>query len=302
MGTLFDITISHPDEKKAQKAIKKAFDEIQRIEFLASKYISKSEIAKINQSSAENAFRINIEVYELLRKSIHYSQISNGAFDITIGAIQDIWDFDNENHAIPFSETLLRSLPLVDYKNIVLEKNYYVRLKKNGIKLDLGAVAKGYAVDRGIEIIRNEDINNAILNGGGDLKCIGEKSSGSPWKIGVRHPRQPSSIIASLECKNISMATSGDYQKFFIKDGVRYHHLLNPENGMPAQGMQSVTILSKDAVMADAMATAVFVMGAEQGVKFIESQDRLEGILITADEKKIISNGLKGKITIHDYN
>lgn len=302
MGTLFDITVSHPDAKKAKKAIEKAFDEIQRIEYFTSQYLSKSEVTKINQHAGGNAYPVSDELYTLLRKSIQYSQLTKGTFDITIGAVKDLWNFENGKGTVPSSETLIRLLPLVDFKNILLEKNYHVRLKKNGMKLDLGAIAKGYAVDRGLEILKKNQINNAIVNGGGDLKCIGQRSPGSPWKIGVRHPRKTSAIISSLEGNNIAMATSGDYQKYFIKDGIRYHHLLDPATGMPAQGLQSVTIITKEAIFADAMTTAVFVMGANQGLKFIEAQKQLEGIIITADGGEIISSGLKGAIETYDYN
>jgi thiamine biosynthesis lipoprotein len=302
MGTLFDITVLHTDVDKARKGIDKAFDEIQRIEGFTSKYILKSEIARINQNAGKSTFTASSELYSLLRKSIQYSEFTEGAFDVTIGTVQNLWNFENEKGTAPSPQTLLPLLPLVNYKNILLEKNF-VKLKHKGMKLDLGAVAKGYAIDKGIEILKKYDINNAILNGGGDLKSIGEKSSGVPWKIGIRHPRKPASIIASLNGKNNAMATSGDYQKYFIQNGIRYHHILNPATGMQAQGLQSVTIIAKEAVLADAMATAVFVMGAERGMKFIEEQNRLEGVLITAEGKNLISSGIdNGEIDIHDDN
>lgn len=302
MGTLFDVTVSHPNAKEAKIAIEKVFEEIQRIELLTSKFNLKSEVTKINQRAGDNAFAVGNEVYELIRKSIYYSQLTEGAFDITVGAIQDLWDFENEKNVIPSSESLSRLLPLVNFRNVLLGKDNHVNLIKSGIKLDLGGVAKGYAVDRGIEILRKKNIHNAILNGGGDLKCIGEKSPGSPWKIGVRHPRKQASVIASLEGKDIAIATSGDYQNYFITDSVRYHHLLDPVTGRPAQGLQSVTIISKDTILADAMATAVFIMGPEKGLKFIESQKQLEGFLINSDGEKIISSGLEGKIKFHENN
>ena len=302
MGTLFDITVSHPDVEEARKATDKAFDEIQRIEWLTSNFSSKSEITKINQNAGKLAYPVSKELYILLQKSIQYSQLANGTFDITIGAIQDLWKFENEIGTVPATETIIRLLPLVDFRNILLEENHHARLKIEGMKLDLGAVAKGYAVDRGIDVLKKYNIDNAILNGGGDLKSIGEKSPGVLWKIGVRHPRKPSDVIASLDGKNNAIATSGDYQKYFVKDGIRYHHILNPVTGMQAQGLQSVTIIAKEAMFADAMATAVFVMGAEQGMKFIKSQSQLEGVIITADGKKIVSSGLKGEIEFHDDN
>ncbi len=302
MGTLFDITVSHPDVEQARKAIDKAFDEIQRIEGLTSNFSSKSEITKINQNAGKQAYPVSKELYILLQKSIQYSQHANGTFDLTIGAIQDLWKFEDEKGTVPAPETIIRLLPLVDFRNISLEENDQVRLKIKGTKLDLGAVAKGYAVDRGIDVLKKNNIDNAILNGGGDLKSIGEKSPGVPWKIGVRHPRKPSGVIASLDGKNNAIATSGDYQKYFVKDGIRYHHILDPKTGTQAQGLQSVTIIAKEAMFADAMATAVFVMGAEQGMKFVESQNQLDGIIITADGKNIISSNLKGEIEFHDHN
>jgi len=302
MGTLFDITVSHPDVEKAREAIDKAFDEIQRIERLTSNFSPKSEVTKINQNAGKQAYPVSKELYILLQKSIQYSQLANGTFDITIGAIQEFWKFEDEKGRIPAPKTIMNLLPLVDFRNVSLEENHQVRLKKKGMKLDLGAVAKGYAVDRGIDILKKHNIENAILNGGGDLKSIGEKSPGVPWKIGLRHPRKPSDIIASLDGKNNAIATSGDYQKYFVKDGIRYHHILDPKTGKQAEGLQSVTIIAKEAMLADAMATAVFVMGAEQGMKFVESQSLLEGVIITADGKKRVSNNLRGEIEFHDHN
>ncbi len=302
MGTLFDLTVSNRDVEQARKAIDKAFDEIQRIEGFTSNFSSKSEVSKINQNTGKQAYPVSKELFTLLQKAIQYSELTNGTFDITIGTIQELWKFEDEKGTVPPQKTLTQLLPLVDYKNILLKENYQVRLKKRGMKLDLGAIAKGYAVDRGIETLQKYNIYNAILNGGGDLRSIGEKSPGVPWKIGVRHSRKPASIIASLDGKNNAIATSGDYQKYFVKDGIRYHHILDPKTGTQAQGVQSVTIIAKEAMLADAMATAVFVMGAEQGMKFLESQNQLKGIIITADGENIISSNLKGEIEFYDHN
>ncbi len=303
MGTLFDITVSDPDPEKARKAIEEAFNEIHRIEHLASRYIQKSEVAIINRQAGKKSYPVDNEIYELLRKSIHYSQLTKGAFDVTIGAItHDLWKFENEQGMVPSQDSLFRSLRLVNFKNILLKDKYHVMLKEKGMKVDLGAVAKGYAVDRGIEILREENISSAILNGGGDLKAIGVKSPGLPWKVGIRHPRKASDIIISLEAKNIAIATSGDYQKYFIKDDVRYHHLLDPHTGMPARGLQSVTVVAKETILADAMSTAVFVMGPDKGIEFIESQSELEGVLVSSNGEKIISSGLQKLIEIHENN
>jgi len=174
-----------------------------------------------------------------------------------------------------------------------------VELKKKGMRIDLGGIAKGYAVDRAFELLTSRGYRNMIVNAGGDIRVSGRKTSG-PWVIGLQDPRDRSRIMATIEASEISVATSGDYERYFVKEGKRYHHLLNPFTGFPARQCRSVTILTEDALSADGLATAVFVMGPERGLRLIEAMEEVEGLIVSADGKIIQSEGLKGKVRFSD--
>ena len=281
MGTLVEITLSHSDPDVVQAATTQAFDEMQRIEQLMSTYIPDSEISRINRSAGKEAIPVSREVEEVIREGIYWSEQSSGAFDITVEPLVYLWDFDGEKEIIPSENTLRKTASLVNYKDIEI-KDHTVRLKRRGMAINVGGLAKGYAVDRAISILRSK-VKNGIVNAGGDLFAFGQKKPKTPWNIGLQHPRKPQELLAAFAVQNQAIATSGDYQRYFIKDGIRYHHIFDPQTGKPARLMISATIITTEVMDADALATAVFVMGPEKGIEWIDSLDNVEAMVVLED-------------------
>jgi thiamine biosynthesis lipoprotein len=293
MGTLVEITVSHSNADVIQTVTTQAFDEMQRIEQLMSTYIPDSEISRINRSAGKEAIPVSREVEEVIREGIYWSDQSGGAFDITVEPLVQLWDFDGEKEIIPIENTLRKTASLVNYKDIEI-KDHTVRLKRRGMAINVGGLAKGYAVDRAISILRGK-VRNGIVNAGGDLFAFGQKAKQTPWNIGLQHPRKPQELLAAFAVQNQAIATSGDYQRYFIKDGVRYHHIFDPKTGMPARLMISATIITTEVMDADALATAVFVMGPEKGIEWIDSIDNAEAMVMLEDGSIGYSKNFRGQ-------
>lgn len=281
MGTLVEITVSHSDPQVIQAVTTQAFDEMKRLEQLMSTYLPDSEISQINRAAGKEAVPVSLEVEEVIREGIFWSRQSGGAFDITVEPLVQLWDFDSENEVIPGRATLRKTAALVNYKNIEIF-DHKVRLARPGMAINVNGLAKGYAVDRAVSILRGM-VPNGIVNAGGDLFAFGQKSKESPWTIGLQHPRKPQDLLAAFAVKNQAVATSGDYQRYFVKDGVRYHHIFDPATGMPARKMISTTLITTEVMEADAMATAVFVMGPEAGLAWVDSLDNVEAMVMLED-------------------
>jgi thiamine biosynthesis lipoprotein len=254
---------------------------MQRIEGLMSTYIPDSEISRINRAAGKQAVAVSPEVEEVIREGIFWSEQSNGAFDITVEPLVQLWDFDGEKEFIPGESTIRKTASLVNYRNIEI-KDHNVRLKNRGMAINVGGLAKGYAVDRAISILRSK-VSSGIVNAGGDLYAFGQKSKQNSWTIGLQHPRKPQDLLAAFAVKNQAIATSGDYQRYFMKDGVRYHHIFDPQTGRPARMMISTTIITTEVMDADALATAVFVMGPDKGIEWVDSMANIEAMLVLED-------------------
>ena len=281
MGTLVEVTVSHSDPDVIQAVTTQAFDEMKRIEQLMSTYIPDSEISRINRAAGKEAIPVSPEVEEVIREGLYWSEQSSGAFDITVEPLVYLWDFDGEKEIIPSENTLRKTASLVNYKDIEV-KDHTVQLKRRGMAINVGGLAKGYAVDRAISILRAK-VKNGIVNAGGDLFAFGQKKPQTPWSIGLQHPRKPQELLAAFAVQNQGIATSGDYQRYFIKDGVRYHHIFDPHTGKPARLMISTTIITTEVMDADALATAVFVMGPDKGIEWVDSMDNVEAMLMLKD-------------------
>ncbi len=286
-------------EKKMSAVMDKAFRMIEAMEIKTSAYIDTSEVNQIGAESGRNSVLVSPDVVQLLNNSITVSDQSEGAFDVTIGAIKKLWGFDSDVPHIPDRSLLSSMLTNIDYKQIHIEDDQ-VMLNHEGMQIDLGGIAKGYIIDRAVDILRENGIRAAIVDGGGDLRIIGSHPSSETWRIGIRHPRSENGeLYGVIKTGEASIATSGDYERFFIQDGVRYHHILDPKTGFPANGCVSVTIVSGSAVLADAFATAVFVLGPEKGMALIEHIPTIEGLIIYENEGRlqhVISDGLLQKI------
>ncbi len=293
MGTLVEITVSHADEKVAHLAMTQAFDEMRRIEKLMSTYLLDSEISQLNSSAGGAAVALSPEVEEVLRSAVRWGEASAGAFDVTIEPAARLWNFDSEEPQTPEPELLQRALTRINYRDIEIE-NRRARLAQPGMAVNLGGIAKGYAVDRAAALLRGL-VPNGIINAGGDLTAFGKRDAGHPWIIGLQHPREPNKVLASFAVEKRGVATSGDYQKYFIRDGVRYHHVLNPQTGLPARGLTSVTVIAPNVMQADALATAAFVMGAEKGLPWIDTLPDVEALMVLKDGTLQFSSGFRNQ-------
>jgi FAD:protein FMN transferase len=288
MGTVIEITLMGDHEEQENKAALQAFQEIKRIEQLMSPKIESGDVFRINQSSGKDRVKISKETLEVIKKAQEISELSEGGFDITVGPLTELWKKVRENKTPPSAEEVKEKLDLVNFRNIEMDQEGRVFLKKRGMAIDLGGIAKGYAVDRAFDVLRSLGYRNLIVNAGGDLRVGGLKNN-QPWSIGTQNPRDSQKLLATIPVSDMAVATSGDYEKFFIYEGNRYHHILNPANGLPAEGCQSVTIVAKDCITADGLATAVFVLGPEKGYALCQ---KLKGVqcLIVDKEGKIINS------------
>lgn len=293
MGTLVEIIISERTPEQSNDASSKAFDEMQRIENLFSSHLPDSEISRINQNAGGDWVAISKETQEVLKRALYWSQKSEGAFDPTIGAAAALWNLEEIPKALPSPGTLEEAASLIDYRKLEL-KDGKARLTAKGMSLHLGAIGKGYAVDRAIEALKEAGVEAALVNAGGDLAVFG-KRKGQPWRIGLQHPRHPEKMIAALSLENQSMATSGDYQKYFMFEGKRYHHILNPKTGSPATeaSIVSATVITKSVMDADALATALFVMGPQKGIELANALDSAEAMIITEGGTTFFSENFK---------
>ena len=296
MGTLIEITLIGEDEEPAKKAVLQAFQEIRRIEQLMSPWINSSDVVRINSSAGKEWVKVSPETIEVIKKAQEISELSGGGFDITVGPLTQLWRIARERGIPPSAEEIKQKLDLVNFKNVMIDQEGKVLLKKRGMAIDLGGIAKGYAVDRAFELLKSLGYRNLIVNAGGDLRVGGLKSD-QPWSIGIQDPRSPEKIMAKVSMSNTAIATSGDYEKYFMYQGKRYHHIFNPRDGLSAEGCQSVTILCKEEMTADALATAVFVLGPEKGYSLCQKLEGVDCLIVDKDGKIILSPGLKDRIS-----
>lgn len=296
MGTIFDITAVGNNEKVLEDTAKKAFDEIRRIDALMSRYKEGSEVSLVNKNAGISYVKVGNEIIEVLKEAKRISELSEGAFDVTIGPLTNLWGFDEEKRVVPPREKIEELRKLVNYRKLRIDEAASTAyLEDKGMMVDLGGIAKGYAVSRAVKIFEDAGIKDVIINAGGNLNLKGGKN-GRPWRIGIQDPRNEGKLIGRLEITDISIATSGDYQRYFIKDGVRYHHILDPKTGFPAKGPISATVVGWSITSMDGFSTAVFVLGAEKGAVFMKNIGA-EGVIVTEDGKVTVTEGLRGKFS-----
>ena len=296
MGTVVEITLLGDDEEGAKKAALQAFQEIKRIEQLMSPWINSSDVTRINRSAGEEWVKVSPETLRVIKKAKEISELSEGGFDITVGPLTQLWRIARERGIPPSTEELKRKLDLVNFRNLMIDQEGKIFLRKKGMAIDLGGIAKGHAVDRAFELLRTLGYKNLIVNAGGDLRVGGSKID-QPWSIGIQDPRSSEKIMATVTISDSAIATSGDYEKFFMYQGKRYHHIFNPRNGLPAEECQSVTIICHEGMMADALATAVFVLGPEKGYSLCQKIEGADCLIVDKEGKIILSPGLKNRIS-----
>lgn len=296
MGTFAEVSIYSNDEKTAGKAIDEALNEMERMDHIMSNYKDDSELSQLNRKAAKLPVACNRELLDVIEQSQYYSELSDGAFDVTIFPLVALWGFFDEKGHVPPNKEIERLLPAVSYKNIVINKGSdpqkpgTVFFKNAQTQIDLGAIGKGYAVDKALEVIKKFGVDNACINLGGNIYVLGTPPGKNAWKIGVQHPRNKGEILGYLELKNEATATSGDYERFFEIGGKRYSHIIDPKTGMPVSGTISVTIVAPTATEVDGLSTTVFVLGYEMSLALIKK--------VSGADALIAYEGKDGKIAI----
>jgi len=300
METSIEVRLTDGSSESAEEIGGKIFAEIERLEKLFTRSIQGSDIGIINSSAGLHPVQVSEEVFYVTERAIGFAILSDGAFDPTIAPLIDIWGFLGQEYRVPSEKELENSIALVDYNKIELNKELSaIYLTDARMSLELGGIAKGFIVDRALQVLTEAGVQNAFINAGGDIGLIGSSPGGDPWRIGVRHPRDDNKIIAVLPASGGAVVTSGDYERVFEEDGARYHHILNPRTGRPAIDLISVTIIAETVIEADALSTTVFVLGPVKGMALIEKLPGVEGILITPDLEILVSSGLEGIVELH---
>jgi len=296
MDTLVRVSVYRAPGNRAsvRNTIDRTFEMMKGLEQSLSAHISGSDISRINEEAGIKQVAVNAPAIKVLSESIVLSQMTDGFFDVTVGSVKNLWHFDDPEPAVPSIEEVMEMLGRVDYTNIKVEDST-AALTEKGMYIDLGGVAKGYIIDSAVDFLKQQGVSAGIVDAGGDLRIFGTNPRAEFWKIGLLHPRNKQGIAGVILTKEAAIATSGDYQRFFFADSVRYHHILDPRTGFPARGCISVTIQTDSGLYADALATAVFVMGPVKGFDFIQSRKNVEGIIMYEEHgavKTLVSDGL----------
>lgn len=287
MGNTFEFTVVANDEKWALEKIGLAVDEIRRIEKLLTTFDDNSQTNQVNRMAGIEPVPVDREVFELIKRSLKISRVTDGAFDITYGSIDKrLWNFDRSMTSLPDAETARQSVRLINYRNVLLnEQACTVMLKEKGMRIGFGGIGKGYAADMARNLLVKAGVHSGIVNASGDLVAWGKQANGEPWTIGIAHPDNARSAFSRLNISGLAVATSGNYEKYILIDGKKYSHTINPKTGLPVTGIKSVSIISPYAEIADAMATPVMVMGVKAGIDLINQIEQLACIIVDDNNK-----------------
>lgn len=298
LHTITSMTVVTGNEQQAQQAIDAAYREMERLGQMLNFYADDSELTSINKNAGIRPVKVSPETFDVIQKAVFASENTEGAFDATVGPLVKLWDF--KKGVIPDKDDIEELLDQVGYQNIVLDSAAQtVYLKEDGAQIDLGGILKGYAADKASLVLQKNGISSGIVTVGGEVRAFGNKPDGTPWIVGIQNPRQKGpndEVIATIALSNRSISTSGDYIKFFEKDGVRYHHILNPKTGYPAEQCGSVTVIANDGVTADGF-SKIFVLGPEKGLK-IAKKVGFDAIFIDCNGKISMSEGLQDRIRL----
>lgn len=291
MGTEISVFLWHDDAAKGSEALEAVYTEMDRINALMSTYVEDSRISELNREAAAGWVAAGDELFELVLRSLDISVLTRGAFDITYDSVGQHYDFRAGQR--PNAATIETELASIDYQLVETDRrDSSIRFAREGVRINLGGIAKGYAVERGVEILRKLGVRHARVTAGGDTRLLGDRR-GQPWVVGVRDPNDENQVTIRIPLEDEAISTSGDYERFFIEDGTRYHHIIKPSTGEPASGVRSATIVGPDAVITDALSTSVFVMGVDQGLRLVATLPDYEGIVIDAGGQLFYSDGLR---------
>jgi FAD:protein FMN transferase len=291
MGTRIVVELWADDAFAGNRAIDAVVAEMERIDRDMSTYKPDSEVSRVNAQAANGAVKISAELFELLNTALAYSQITGGAFDITYASVGFMYDF--RKHQKPSESQIKSALPAVNFRHVVLDPaQSTVRFTQAGVRIDLGGIGKGHAVDRGIAILKSLGVQHALVTAGGDSRILGDRF-GKPWVIGIRHPDDKTKVIAKIPLDDTAISTSGDYERYFDEDGQRYHHILDPRTGHSASKVRSATVLADTATRTDGLSKTAFVLGPEEAMKLYNRLGDVDAILVTLEGKVLYSKGIE---------
>ncbi len=294
MGSTFDLTIVADNSAEAKLLIASAIAEIDRIERLISSWNNTSETALVNQMAGQKAVKVSKELFDLVVRAKAIARLTNGAFDPTYASVDKIWQFNGESILPPKAEVISSSVAKIGYDKIATNQDEYsLYLPLKGMKIGFGAIGKGYAADRVKTLLQQKGVRAGIVNASGDMSAWGKQPDGKAWQVGLVNPKNKQKVFAWFPIMNQAVVTSGDYEKYVIMEGKRYGHIINPKTGYPSQGVISCTVFAPKAELADALSTALFVMGVEVGLDFINQLKQVEAIMIDDNGKVFTSKNIK---------
>ena len=291
MGTRIAVELWAEDRARGETAIDAVLDEMRRVDAAMSTYKPTSELSLVNQRAAQEPVKIDRELFDLLTTAVQYSRDTDGAFDITYASVGYLYDFRNRKH--PDQHSIEQALDAIDYRHILLdEKTRTVRFARAGVRIDLGGIGKGHAVARGIAVLQSRGISHALVTAGGDSRILGDRL-GTPWVVGIRHPDRKDEVIARIPLEDAAFSTSGDYERYFDEDGVRYHHIIDPRTGRSASKVRSATIIGPTATRTDGLSKTAFILGPERALEIYNRLDDIDAILVTPDGRVLYTKGLE---------
>jgi len=294
MGNNFELSVVADDERWANGKIDSGINEIKRIEKLLTTFSDDSETNEINRNAGIQPVKVTRETFNLIERSLRISKITQGAFDITYGSLDKrLWNFDQTMTALPDKATAKQMVRLINYKNVVLDNDTCtVFLREKGMRIGFGGIGKGYAAEMAKKVMKAEGVESGVVNASGDLTAWGVQPGGKKWTIGIVKPDSSHEVFSKMEITDLSVATSGNYEKFVVIDGKKYSHTINPRTGLPVTGIKSVTIITTNAEIADAMATPVTIMGVNTGLDLINQMKDIEAIIIDDDDRLYTSKNI----------
>ncbi|NDA63077.1 MAG: FAD:protein FMN transferase [Chitinophagia bacterium] len=295
MGNQFEISVVNNYEKVAMEWIEQGINHIREIEYLLTTYSNSSDLYRINESAGIKPVIVQKETLEIIDRSLQISALTQGAFDISYGSVDKrLWNFDIHQNELPDPETAKKMVRLINYRNIIIDKmESTVFLKEKGMRIGLGGIGKGYAAEKTRNYLKTLGATAGIVNASGDLTTWGKQPNGKPWTIGIANPNHAASAFSFIEVSDMAVATSGNYEKFIMVDGKKYSHTINPKTGLPIHGIKSVTIITTNAELADALTTPIAIMGIEAGLFLINQLNGVEAIIIDDDDRVYLSNHIE---------
>jgi thiamine biosynthesis lipoprotein len=297
MGNRFELTVVSDNEKWAFDKIEAGIGEIQRIERLLTTFSDDSETNLVNQNAGLSPVKVSTETFNLIERSLRISQVTQGAFDITYGSIDKrLWNFDQHMTALPDEETAKKMVRLINYQNVLLDREKStVFLKEKGMRIGFGGIGKGYAAERAKQVMKEQGVESGVVNASGDLTAWGLQPNGKQWTVGIANPDATHEVFSYMSITDMAVATSGNYEKFVMIDGKKYSHTINPRTGLPVTGIKSVTIITTNAEIADAMATPVMIMGIKTGLDMIDQIKNIEAVIIDDNDRLYTSKNINIK-------